>query len=103
MRVSTAALALACLVIGYAFVGTRVNAREDVSPTRRFPASISVGSRVRLWFPGDSDRVVYCTIARIDDGWILCATPEDPFNKPPDDVWYDLAHVASVTKLDTRR
>ena len=42
MRVSTAVLAIACLVTGFAVAGTRVKALEDVSPAR-FPSDITVG------------------------------------------------------------
>jgi hypothetical protein len=101
MRVSTIVLALSCLLMAYMFVGNRVNAQDDHSPVRRFPSGIGVGTRVNLELTNDT-RYIECTIARIDAGWIRCAAPEDPF-KPPPEVWYDLAHVVSVTKRNAAR
>ena len=101
MRLSTVVLALSCLVTGYALVGTRVSALEDVSPARRFPNGIGIGDRVNLWFSSDP-KMVTCTIARLDAGWVRCEAKQDPFNKPPE-VWYDLAHVVSIEKLERQR
>jgi hypothetical protein len=62
---------------------------------------------VRLWFSSDP-KSVDCTIGRIDAGWVRCAPTEDQasaasaFAKPAE-VWYDLGHVVSVTKVDTQR
>jgi hypothetical protein len=103
MRLSTAVLALSCVVTGYALVGTRVNALQDASPARRFPSGMGVGTHVKLFFSSDP-RLVDCTIARIDGGWIRCAPEEQPtaFTKPAE-VWYDLAHVVTVEKVATER
>jgi hypothetical protein len=105
MRVSTVVLALSCLVTAYVLLGTRANALEDVSPARRLPSGIGVGTHVSLEFPNGPNNASYvdCTIARIDAGWIRCAAPEDPFKATPAEVWYDLAHVVSVTRRDLAR
>jgi len=105
MRVFTAVVALVCLVTGYALAGTRVKALEDVSPAR-FPGGITVGTRVALWF-GSSENggTIYCTIARIDAGWVRCAaTDVDPFKTVEQhESWYALARVISVDKLEPKR
>ena len=104
MRLSTAVLALVCLVTGSAVFGPRVSAREEVSQPRRFPVGVNIGSRVRLWFPGEkSEGNVDCTIAAIDAGWVRCASSDDPFKVKPFEVWYDLGHVSSVTKVEPTR
>jgi hypothetical protein len=110
VRVSTVALALACLVTGYALAGTRVNALEDVSSARRLPSGIgAVGTHVTLWFASDPKRVT-CTIARIDAGWVRCAPEQGDgfgptFGPTPQlqEEWYDLGHVVGVTKRETQR
>ena len=95
MRVSTVAVALFCLVTGYLLLGTRVNATEDTY--RRLPVGMNVGSQVRLSFSSDP-KSVSCKIDYIDAGWLRCAGPDDPFNKPQYETWYDVAHVVSVSR-----
>ena len=108
MRVSAVVLALSCLITGYALAGTRVRALEDVSAARRFPAGVGVGTHVLLGFSSDP-KSVECTINRIDAGWVRCAQPENSLGPSfaatfqPTEAWYDLAHVISVTKLETQR
>ena len=101
MRVLSAVLVLSSLAVGYALSGARVSAREDVSPARRFPAGIGVGSHVIFSYPnGEREINVDCTIAAIDAGWVRCATPDDPFKAKPYDLWYDLGHVVSVMRQE---
>ena len=97
MRVSTAVLALACLVTGFALAGTRVKALDDVSPAR-FPSDITVGTRVTVSL-GPEQRFT-CAIERIDAGWFKCAPEEiDAFSKVESPGWYAIAHVTDVQKL----
>jgi len=101
MRVSTVLLALSCLVTGYSLAGARVNATEDVY--RRFPAGVGTGTHVRLTFSSEPN-YVDCTIERIDGGWLRCAPPDDPFRTyKVEEIWYDVSHVVTVTKVETQR
>jgi hypothetical protein len=106
VRVSTVALALACLVTGCALLGTWVNAVQDSSPARRFPSGINVGAHVMLQVAGQvvGPDTVDCTIARIDGGWFLCAPKEQPsaFTKPVE-TWYDIGHFVWVRRVATER
>ena len=102
MRLSSVALALVCVVTGYALLGTRVKAVEDVSAAR-FPSGIGVGSHVLMWFSSDP-KTVSCTIARIEAGWVSCAPTEtDPFQKVVQyETWYNLAQVVTVENRDAK-
>lgn len=109
MRVSTVVLALSCLVTGYALAGTRVSAVDDPSQSaRRFPPGMPVGTRVMLTFSSSSSQMrdyFSCSIAEVSAGWFRCAPDEnqtDVFTKP-EEVWYDLAHVTRVKKLEKDR
>jgi hypothetical protein len=107
VRVSTVMLAVACLVTGYALLGTRVSA-QDGSSVRRLPSGLGVGAHVVLSVPGDP-KSVGCTIDRIDGGWVRCAEPENssgPTFGPRTQVtetWYDIAHIISVQKVTSER
>ena len=109
MRLSTAVLAVSCVVMGYPLVGSRVNAQDDHSPVRRFPSGMGVGTRVLLRVADTPNpRDVDCTIARIDAGWVRCADPDGPaaksaFGPTPPETWYDLAHVVWMQKAVTDR
>ena len=94
MRVSTVALALACLVTGFAVAGTRVRAIDDVS-SARFPSGINVGTRVVMSVGPHSS--FSCTIERIDAGWVKCASEElGAFEKVERPAWYAIEHVTDV-------
>lgn len=104
-RVSTVVLALACLVTGYSFAGSRVGATADeVLQARRFPDAVNVGQHVVLTFVvntfGNSPSPLECTIAAVSQGWVRC---EDGPTRQGVGVWYDLAHVVKVEKLETQR
>lgn len=100
MRVSTVVLALGCLLTGFALAGTRVKALEDVS-SARFPSGFTVGTRVQMSF--DPQSRVFCTIERIDAGWVKCADEMDGFNKEPHPAWYAIAHVTDVERLQPKQ
>lgn len=98
MRMSTAVLALACVVTGFVLAGTQVRAVEDVSPAR-FPNEIVIGARVAVSLDG---KKLSCTIARVDVGWFQCA-PEgvDPFKMTERPEWYSIAQVSWVQRLQS--
>jgi len=102
MRLSTAVLALTCVLTGYALVSTRASAQDDHSPVRRFPSGISAGTHVMLQFGGGNN--INCTIDRVDGGWFRCASEEEPSGlRKPAETWYDIAHVVWVQKVATER
>jgi hypothetical protein len=102
-RVSTAVLALACLVTGFALAGTRVKALDDVSPPR-FPSDISVGTRIVMSLDGPNGGTISCAIERMDAGWIKCATDEqDTFHPTVRPQWYAIAHVTDVEPVQPKR
>jgi hypothetical protein len=109
-RLSTAVLVISCLLGGYALAGTRVSAADDAA--RRFPAVVEVGNRVTVLFDGGETHsgsanieslTTYlprfdCTIAEVSNGWFRCALANDTFNPPREQAWYDINHVAALTK-----
>lgn len=103
-RVSAAALAVACLLMGYSLAGNRVGAAADTVHVRQLPSAVTRGDHIELTFAVGSfenRQHVDCTVADRYDVWVGCAANgEVGFNTPPSErVWYDLTRVVMIQRI----